>query len=31
MAKPVARRAFGASHRVFDKHFKDKIKLTKDG
>jgi hypothetical protein len=29
-AEPVARRAFGAAHRVFDDHFKGKLKLTKN-
>jgi len=28
--EPVARKAFSAAHRVFDKHFKGKIKLTKN-
>jgi uncharacterized protein YukJ len=27
---PVARKAFGAAHRVFEKHFKGQIKLTKN-
>jgi hypothetical protein len=29
-AQPVARKAFGAAHRIFDKHFKGQIKVTKD-
>jgi hypothetical protein len=24
-ARPIVRRGFGAAHRVFDKHFKDKL------
>jgi hypothetical protein len=29
-AEPVARKAFGAAHRIFEKHFKGKIKVTKN-
>ena len=29
-AEPVARKAFSAAHRVFEKHFKGQIKLTKN-
>jgi hypothetical protein len=28
-AEPVVSRAFGAAHRVFDKHFKGKLKENK--
>jgi hypothetical protein len=29
-AEPVARKAFGAAHRIFEKHFKGQIKKTKN-